>query len=123
MQLLRLILATLVVSLCVKATAQDGSAVASKKAPSVTVEGAVNRPADVLFPQARELSIIDAISLAGGPTSNADLKRVWLIRKNASGDPEKTVIDVVVFWRDHTLKAPTLRSGDRVVIIGRDVDE
>ncbi len=106
-------------SLCVSISAQEDGTSASKKAPSCSVKGEVNRPGDVLFPQARDLTIVDAISLAGGPSRNADLKRVLLIRANANGDAETTVIDVMPFWRDSTLKAPTIRGGDRIVVSGR----
>jgi protein involved in polysaccharide export with SLBB domain len=91
--------------------------------PSATVEGAVNRPGRVEFPQGRGLTIIEAITLAGGHTGNADLKRVWLIRTNAAGESAKTVIDVHALMKRRDGNVPAVRDGDRIVLIGRDVDE
>src|SRR5688500_2841085 len=52
---------------------------------SVNVIGAVNTAGRIQFPQERGLSIVDAISLAGGQNRFADLKRVKLTRKNPNG--------------------------------------
>ena len=94
-----------------------------KQPTSVTVEGAVNRPGVVEFPQDRGLTIVEAISLAGGPARLADLKRVWLIRQSGSGAPVKTVIDVDALMKRRAADVPSVRAGDRIVVIGRDVDD
>lgn len=60
---------------------------------SVNVLGAVNNAGRILFPQERGLSIIDAISLAGGHSRLANLKAVKLTRISASGEPDTITID------------------------------
>jgi polysaccharide biosynthesis/export protein len=56
---------------------------------SVNVIGAVNNPGRIPFPPDRPLTIVDAISLAGGQSRIAKLKEVKLTRKGAS-----TIINV-----------------------------
>ncbi len=91
--------------------------------PSVSVEGAVNQPGRIQFPVDRSLSLVDAISLAGGFTRNADLKRVWLIRREPSGATVKTVVNVDALMKRRDPAAPVLSPDDRIVLIGRDVDD
>ncbi len=96
---------------------------ADKPAPrSVSVEGAVNQPGRILFPVDRALSVVDAISLAGGFTRNADLKRVWLIRRDPSGAAVKSVVNVDALMKSGG-SAPILAPDDRIVLIGRDTDD
>ncbi len=96
---------------------------ADKPAPrSVSVEGAVNQPGRILFPVDRALSVVDAISLAGGFTRNADLKRVWLIRRDPSGAAVKSVVNVDALMKSGG-PAPVLAPDDRIVLIGRDTDD
>jgi polysaccharide export outer membrane protein len=61
---------------------------------SVNVIGSVTNQGRIKFPQEGNLTIVDAISLAGGLTRLADLKHVKLTRKNANGESEVTIIDV-----------------------------
>lgn len=61
---------------------------------SVNVTGSVNDAGRVQFPQERGLSIVDAITLAGGHNRLADLKRVKLTRKTAGGAPEVMEVNV-----------------------------
>ncbi|MES2694758.1 MAG: SLBB domain-containing protein [Verrucomicrobiota bacterium] len=104
-------------------SASQDTPTAAKELPGVTVEGAVSNPGAVKFPVGRALTIVDAIALAGGHTGKADLKRVWLIRLDASGKPEKTVIDVDAIIKGRTKISLTLQDRDRIVLIGRDVDD
>jgi polysaccharide export outer membrane protein len=60
----------------------------------VNVFGAVNKAGRVLFPPERGLTILDAISLAGGHSRIADLKKVKLTRNNADGEPVTVTINV-----------------------------
>jgi polysaccharide biosynthesis/export protein len=60
----------------------------------VNVTGAVNKPDRVPFPQERGLTVVAAISLAGGQARVADLKKVKLTRRRADGEPETREIDV-----------------------------
>lgn len=61
---------------------------------TVNVMGSVTSQGRVHFPQERGLSIVDAISLAGGQTRLADLKHVRLTRRAATGEASVTTIDV-----------------------------
>ena len=61
---------------------------------SVNVLGAVNNAGRVFFPQERGLTILDAISLAGGHSRLADLKKVKLTRNPANG--ESIIMDINV---------------------------
>ncbi len=61
---------------------------------SVNVFGAVNSAGRKLFPPERGLTILDAISLAGGHSRLADLKKVKLTRSTGDGDPITTTINV-----------------------------
>lgn len=55
----------------------------------VNVIGAVNSPGRIAFPQEKGLTIVEAISLAGGPNRYANMSKVKLTRKD-----ETIVIDV-----------------------------
>jgi len=61
---------------------------------SVNVLGAVNNAGRVFFPQERGLTILDAISLAGGHSRLADLKKVKLTRNPTNGESSIVVINV-----------------------------
>jgi len=61
---------------------------------SVNVLGSVNSPGVVLFPQEQGLTLLDAISRAGGFSRLADTKKVKLTRTNADGKAETYIIDV-----------------------------
>ncbi len=55
-------------------------AAASERRDVIYVLGAVNRPGAVKFEE--NLDILDALALAGGPSANADLKKVKVITKD-----------------------------------------
>lgn len=61
---------------------------------SVNVFGAVNAAGRIQFPPERGLNILDALSLAGGQSRLADLKKVRLTRNNAAGEPDTVIINV-----------------------------
>jgi len=61
---------------------------------SVNVLGAVNNAGRIFFPPERGLTIVDAISLAGGFSRLANLEKVKLTRKNVEGEPVTRVINV-----------------------------
>jgi polysaccharide biosynthesis/export protein len=60
---------------------------------SVSIIGAVNSAGRIQFPQERGLSILEAISLAGGHSRLADLKRVKLTRK---GETKEINVDEIM---------------------------
>ncbi len=61
---------------------------------SVNVTGHVTNAGRIQFPPERGLTITEAVSLAGGQTRLADLKRVVLTRRKPNGDSDFQTIDV-----------------------------
>ena len=60
---------------------------------SVNVIGQVNQPGAVLFPQEQGLTLLDAVSRAGGFSRLANRSQVKLTRTNADGKSDTYVID------------------------------
>lgn len=60
---------------------------------SVNVIGAVNQPGAVLFPQEEGLTLLDAVSRAGGFSRLANRSQVKLTRTNADGKSETYIIN------------------------------
>lgn len=83
---------------------------------SVNVGGAVNTAGRILFPQERGLSIVDALSLAGGPSRIADLKRVKLTRRNADGETVTEEINVDAMWKSGGRDAIPLQKDDNIFV-------
>jgi polysaccharide export outer membrane protein len=83
---------------------------------SVNVGGAVNTAGRILFPQERGLTIVDAISLAGGPSRIADLKRVKLTRRNEDGETVTEVIDVDAMWKSGGRDVQKLQKDDNIFV-------
>jgi polysaccharide export outer membrane protein len=89
-----------------KVSAPDGSALPELKliagdtllVPSqkerFAVFGAVGRPGVLDFPEGEKLTLIDALSFAGGPVPSANLKKAHLIRTSDSGTPEATELNL-----------------------------
>ncbi len=83
---------------------------------SVNVGGAVNTAGRVQFPVERGLTIVDAISLAGGPSRLANLKLVKLTRRNADGDTTTEVIDVDSMWKSGGKDPLPLQKDDNIFV-------
>ena len=83
---------------------------------TVNVVGSVTKQDRIQFPQERGLSIIDAISLAGGPTRLADLKHVRLTRKNANGDVDNMTIDVDAMMKKGGTETVMLQPEDVIYV-------
>ena len=60
---------------------------------TVNVIGQVNQPGAVLFPQEQGLTLLDAVSRAGGFSRLANRSQVKLTRSNADGKSDTYVID------------------------------
>ncbi len=86
---------------------------------SVNVVGQVNNPGRIQFPQERDLSIVDAISLAGGFTRLADLKRVKLTRVGPSGENDVQEINVDVMMKSGGKEAVMLEKDDVILVLER----
>jgi len=83
---------------------------------SVSVTGAVNSAGRILFPPEKGLTIVEAISLAGGQHRVADLRKVRLTRKNADGELVTVTIDVDSIMKGGARDAVPLESGDTIFI-------
>jgi polysaccharide export outer membrane protein len=83
---------------------------------SVSVNGAVNTAGRILFPQERGLTIVEAISSAGGQSRVADLKKVRLTRRNAAGEMTTMVIDVESINKGGARDPVPLENGDTIFV-------
>ncbi len=83
---------------------------------SVNVLGQVNAAGRVQFPPEGRLTIVDAITLAGGQNRLADLKRVKLTRKNAAGDAITQEINVDVLMKGGGGEPMRLEKGDVIFV-------
>jgi polysaccharide export outer membrane protein len=83
---------------------------------SVSVVGAVNNAGRVLFPAQDGLTILQAISGAGGQSRLADLKRVRLTRKSANGDSSTQEINVDALMKGGGGEPVTLEKGDVIFV-------
>ncbi len=82
---------------------------------SVHVTGAVRNPGSIEFLGAEGISVLQAITAAGGPTERAKLGKVSIIRRLSSGEQETLWVDVK---KIRTGKRPdiALQAGDTVVL-------
>lgn len=83
---------------------------------SVNVIGAVNNAGRIFFPQEQGLSLVDAITLAGGQNRYADLKRVKLTRKNGDGQPETVTVNVDEIMKGGAGQAWPLQKDDVIFV-------
>ncbi|HUR56945.1 MAG TPA: polysaccharide biosynthesis/export family protein [Opitutaceae bacterium] len=83
---------------------------------SVNVIGAVNSPGRIPFPPDRMLTILDAITLAGGPNRLAKMKAVTLTRRNADGRPETTTHDVEAVFKKGGRDSVSLQKDDSIFV-------
>jgi polysaccharide export outer membrane protein len=82
---------------------------------SVNVTGAVNDAGRVQFPPERGLTIADAITLAGGHSRLADLRKVKLTRKGPNGEPETRDVDVDAIQKKGA-RDVALEPGDQIFV-------
>ncbi|MGC4042940.1 MAG: SLBB domain-containing protein [Armatimonas sp.] len=89
-----------------KATGPDGAALPELKLAAgdtllvpttkerFAVMGAVGRPGVMDFPESEKVTLIDALSMAGGPVPSANLKKAHLIRSSENGIPDATELNL-----------------------------
>lgn len=82
---------------------------------SVSVIGQVNNAGKIQFPPEGGLTIVAAITGAGGQNRLADLKRVKLTRKNAGGDSTTQEINVDAMMNGGAEPVP-LQKGDVILV-------
>jgi polysaccharide export outer membrane protein len=68
--------------------------------PHVDVMGAVNKPGRIQMPAGRPMTIVDAISLAGGQSRLADLRKVKVNRASPSNRVLLVDVDAVLKNRE-----------------------
>lgn len=83
---------------------------------SVNVLGSVTKQGKIDFPDTRDLSIVDAIALAGGQTRLADLEHVRLTRQNDQGESATSIIDVEAMTKKGGPDSVMLQPGDIVYV-------
>ena len=98
-------------------TAKSISPVQMAFSPSINVSliGAVARPK--MYRMAIGSDLLTALTLAGGPTTNADLERTMIIRGKDSGKEQRVVIDLEEVVVEGNLGLlPVMSDGDVVLI-------
>lgn len=83
---------------------------------SVNVIGQVGKPDRVMFPPEKGLTIVEAITLAGGPTRLSDLKKVRLTRKMPDGETVAEEIDVDALMKRGGRDAVQLQRDDVIFV-------
>ncbi len=79
----------------------------------VTVEGAVNKPG--IFPVVGNMTVLQAIALAGGLDAKADTRRAVLLRRDAKGQISQQPIDIAAI-RQGRMQDLMLLQDDRIVV-------
>ncbi|MCH8475177.1 MAG: polysaccharide biosynthesis/export family protein [Opitutales bacterium] len=82
----------------------------------VNVMGEVNSPGTITFPPEESMTIIDAISRAGGPNSLGNLRRVSLMRKTEGGEVENYTINVDEIMSGNSDVLWVLQKDDTIVV-------
>ncbi len=83
---------------------------------NVTVAGAVGAQGLIPFPREQGLTLLDAISHAGGFTRLADKKRVTLKRTNAEGKPDTFTINAEELMKGDTSATWPLQPNDVITV-------
>lgn len=83
---------------------------------TVNVLGSVNQPGAVLFPEEQELTLLDAISRAGGFNRLADRKRVKLSRTLPDGRTESTEVNTDDLIKSGNTKTYVLQRDDVIFV-------
>ncbi|GIL14592.1 MAG: hypothetical protein BroJett038_33120 [Chloroflexota bacterium] len=83
---------------------------------TVNVMGSVNQPGAVLFPEEQELTLLDAISRAGGFNRLADRRRVKLSRTLPDGRTESTEINTDDLIKSGNTKSYILQRDDVIFV-------
>lgn len=83
--------------------------------PHIMVEGEVNTPGRVEFQN--EISVLDAIALAGGFRTSGAKNNILLLRSGPGGNSETRLINVGSLIKQHKLEEiPKLRPGDTLYV-------
>ena len=83
---------------------------------TVQVIGAVNKPDSINFPPELKMTLVEAISRAGGPTRIANLKQVRITRITPDGKTENFTINLDGLTKGNSSDAVQLQKGDVVYV-------
>ncbi len=81
----------------------------------VYVTGAVNRPGAVEYSSSEGITVLQAVTAAGGPTERANLKKVTLRRRRADGTEESREINLKKIQKGKEPDIP-LERNDTIVV-------
>ena len=82
----------------------------------INVMGSVNSPGAVVIPPEEQLTLLDAITRAGGFNRYADHRRVRLTRTNEAGETQQFEIDADKIMEGTSQNAWVLQQGDNVYV-------
>jgi polysaccharide biosynthesis/export protein len=88
---------------------------------TVNVLGQVNQPGVKEFPQELGLTLVEAISRAGGPTRLANLKKVTLKRTKPDGTTATDTVNVEELLKGDTTETWPLQPGDVINVPERSI--
>jgi protein involved in polysaccharide export with SLBB domain len=80
------------------------------------VLGQVNRPASYILPEKANVTVLDALNVAGGPTQNANLKGA-VIRRTVKGKATDVKVDFDAIQKKGSTSANVLMQPDDILII------
>jgi protein involved in polysaccharide export with SLBB domain len=112
---LRGILETGIVKDGVKLAAGDVLVIPQNKKVFRT-NGATQKTGEIVYPDDRSLTLFQALSIAGLPAQNADLKHVRLTRKVTDGKDETTTHNVEVMLKGDLTKDVAVKPDDSIFV-------
>ncbi len=83
---------------------------------TVNVLGSVGNPGEIEFPREEGLSLLDAISRAGGFTRLADRRKIRLTRQTESGEAENFIVDADRMIEGASTDQWILQTGDLIFV-------
>lgn len=82
----------------------------------VNIMGMVNQPGTVVFPPEEQMSLLDAITRAGGFNRLGDRRRVRLTRTGANGETEQFTINTDEILQGTATEVWVLEPGDNIFV-------
>lgn len=83
---------------------------------TVNVLGSVSQPGEIEFPREEGLTLLDAISRAGGFTRLADRRKIKLTRKSEDGQIQNFTIDADQMIKGESSEAWVLQTDDLIFV-------
>lgn len=83
---------------------------------TVNVLGSVGNPGEIEFPREEGLTLLEAISRAGGFTRLADRKKIRLTRQTDSDEPENFIVNADEMIEGDSAEQWPLQTGDLIFV-------